>query len=98
MSETDSSELLRLREENELLRQQVSSLQSEQRNSFTYPHQHEFKMSQRINEAQVSSVDGSPGTKKEISATCGEERQKVVVCVPATSANMGPGFDTIGNL
>lgn len=47
-------------------------------------HQHEKKMNERLftssNEDEEDNV----------------ERTKVVVRVPATSANLGPGFDTIG--
>ena len=47
------------------------------------PHQHELKMDRRLRK--------SLGNDEEL-----EERQRVVVKVPATSANLGPGFDTIG--
>jgi hypothetical protein len=47
-----------------------------------YPHEHEKKMLERL---QSDGPDDSD-----------IERTKVVVRVPATSANLGPGFDTIG--
>lgn len=47
-----------------------------------YPHEHEKKMLERL---QGDGPDESM-----------VERRKVVVRVPATSANLGPGFDTIG--
>lgn len=47
-----------------------------------FPHKHEARMGERIRTA--SDVD-------ELT-----ERTKVVVRVPATSANLGPGFDAIG--
>ena len=50
--------------------------------SDTRPYEHERKMTNRLEAAE----DGNDGV----------ERTKVVVRVPATSANMGPGFDAIG--
>mmetsp|Transcript_3017 Transcript_3017/g.5135 ORF Transcript_3017/g.5135 Transcript_3017/m.5135 type:complete len:454 (-) Transcript_3017:179-1540(-) len=47
------------------------------------PHQHETKMMNRI----LANADGIGDNI---------ERSKVVVRVPASSANLGPGFDTIG--
>ena len=52
--------------------------------SYSRPHQHEKKMSERL--FHTSSVDEEDGI----------ERTRVVVRVPATSANLGPGFDAIG--
>lgn len=48
-----------------------------------FPHKHEARMGERIRAS--SDVEDE-----------GIERNKVVVRVPATSANLGPGFDTIG--
>lgn len=47
-----------------------------------FPHKHEERMGERIRTAS---------DQEEI-----QERTKVVVRVPATSANLGPGFDAIG--
>lgn len=47
------------------------------------PHEHEKRMSER--------VISNPNDEED-----GIERTKVVVRVPATSANLGPGFDAIG--
>jgi homoserine kinase len=52
------------------------------RSNIVYPYEHETKMKNRIETTEVKSD--------------GEERTKVVVRVPATSANLGPGFDVIG--
>ena len=52
--------------------------------TISLPHQHEKKMNERL--FQTGSIDDEDGT----------ERTKVVVRVPATSANLGPGFDAIG--
>jgi len=49
------------------------------------PYEHERKMTYRL---ETNSPDDE--------AADGMERTKVVVRVPATSANMGPGFDAIG--
>ena len=54
-------------------------------NDFLYPHEHEKKMQNRLE---------SNGMEEDISDL--SERTKVVVRVPATSANLGPGFDAIG--
>jgi homoserine kinase len=51
---------------------------------YSRPHQHEKKMTERL--CHTSSVHEEDGI----------ERSKVVVRVPATSANLGPGFDAIG--
>eukprot|EP01035_Chromulina_nebulosa_P013316 gene13316-17687_t len=51
--------------------------------SVTYPHEHERKMFDRVS-AAVEDIEEQT------------ERNKVVVRVPATSANLGPGFDAIG--
>lgn len=48
-----------------------------------YPHEHERKMAGRL---QSNAHDDGDDM----------ERNKVVVRVPATSANLGPGFDAIG--
>ena len=48
------------------------------------PHEHEGRMNERL----MSSLDD--GEEDQI------ERRKVVVKVPATTANLGPGYDTIG--
>lgn len=53
-----------------------------------YPHEHEKRMNERIN--------NSARTATEDDSDLLIERKKVVVKVPATSANLGPGFDTIG--
>lgn len=52
-------------------------------NSFVHQYEHELKMQRRISENSTQQED------------C-VEKNKVVVKVPATSANLGPGFDTIG--
>ena len=50
---------------------------------FVYPHEHERKMTDRLHlNANVEDEN--------------IERTKVIVRVPATSANLGPGFDAIG--
>ena len=54
-----------------------------QNDTISLPHQHEKKMTERL--IHTRSVDED-----------GIERTKVVVRVPATSANLGPGFDAIG--
>jgi homoserine kinase len=54
-----------------------------QNDTISLPHQHEKKMTERL--IHTNSVDED-----------GIERTKVVVRVPATSANLGPGFDAIG--
>ena len=46
------------------------------------PHNHELKMSERMQENFLEEA--------------AVERDKVVVRVPATTANMGPGYDTLG--
>lgn len=51
--------------------------------SFVRTYEHERKMQQRLDE---------PDKEDDIMV----EKNKVVVRVPATSANLGPGFDTIG--
>ncbi|CAM9748432.1 unnamed protein product [Phaeothamnion confervicola] len=76
------------------------------------PHQHEARMKERLEAKQQpsvqSSVDGAPrlkrsqsdavreGIREEVIREHAMERRKVVVRVPATSANMGPGFDCLG--
>jgi len=55
--------------------------------NLVYPHEHERKMSNRLLSA---NGDESEEVEEQI------ERNKVVVRVPATTANLGPGFDTIG--
>lgn len=52
--------------------------------TISLPHQHEKKMTERL--FQTGSTDEEDGI----------ERTRVVVRVPATSANLGPGFDAIG--
>jgi homoserine kinase len=47
------------------------------------PYEHEKKMNERLVSSSNNEQDGI-------------ERTKVVVRVPATSANLGPGFDSIG--
>uniref|UniRef100_A0A7S2UU71 Homoserine kinase n=1 Tax=Fibrocapsa japonica TaxID=94617 RepID=A0A7S2UU71_9STRA len=49
------------------------------------PHEHEKRMSQRMQKFQSEVID-------EVS----QERNKVTVRVPATSANLGPGYDCLG--
>ena len=51
--------------------------------SYIRPHEHEKKMTERLVSSSSEDEDGV-------------ERTKVVVRVPATSANLGPGFDAIG--
>lgn len=48
-----------------------------------YPYEHERKMLDRLNSNSQTETDHT-------------QRNKVVVRVPATSANLGPGFDAIG--
>lgn len=48
-----------------------------------YPHEHERKMNDRLLLNTYNLEDS-------------QERTKVIVKVPATSANLGPGFDAIG--
>ncbi|TFJ83651.1 hypothetical protein NSK_004755 [Nannochloropsis salina CCMP1776] len=50
------------------------------------PHQHERKMQERM---RLHAVEDDLHSE-------GPERRKVTVRVPATSANLGPGYDTIG--
>ena len=50
-----------------------------------YPHEHERKMENRLKDDCWDELQDAP-----------QERRKVVVRVPATSANLGPGFDAIG--
>jgi homoserine kinase len=54
-------------------------------NNVQKPFEHERKMLERINQADSEGGD-----------TPEHEKNRVVVRVPATSANLGPGFDTIG--
>ena len=58
------------------------------------PHEHEKKMHDRLGGSTSISTGGigviDDGEEE------GLERTRVVVRVPATSANMGPGFDVIG--
>ena len=49
-----------------------------------YPYEHERRMNERLK------------IQRELDELDHMERNKVVVRVPATSANVGPGFDTIG--
>jgi len=49
------------------------------------PHHHEQKM-----QARITSI------REEVVSELSQERNKVCVRVPATSANFGPGFDTLG--
>jgi len=53
------------------------------RENIIFPHQHEKRMNERL-QRQVEDENDH------------KERTKVVVKVPATSANLGPGFDSIG--
>jgi GHMP kinases N terminal domain len=53
--------------------------------SIKLPFEHERKMADRIHQASSGDNDEHP-----------IEKDRVVVRVPATSANLGPGFDTIG--
>lgn len=55
--------------------------------SIVYPYEHEKKMSHRL-----GSIDG----EADLGVGDDVERNRVVVRVPATSANLGPGFDAIG--
>lgn len=55
--------------------------------SILKPFEHERRMNDRISQ----SLSKNPSFTDE-----GLERNKVVVRVPATSANLGPGFDAIG--
>lgn len=52
---------------------------------FVFPYEHERKMLERLNKLE------SEDYKEDH-----HERSRVVVRVPATSANLGPGFDAIG--
>ncbi|GAX12957.1 homoserine kinase [Fistulifera solaris] len=54
------------------------------RNSFIFPHNHEERMRRQIAARQVVEEENAMA------------RDSVTVRVPATSANMGPGYDTIG--
>lgn len=60
-----------------------NSLGSISTSDIVFPHEHEKKM--------LNRVSNNDEFKDE-----NVEKRKVVVRVPATSANLGPGFDTIG--
>jgi len=64
------------------VRDNVQSL-SEDRDGVIFPYEHERRMKERLAQQAVDESDHI-------------ERNKVVVKVPATSANLGPGYDTIG--
>eukprot|EP00639_Heterosigma_akashiwo_P023887 CAMPEP_0206416400 /NCGR_PEP_ID=MMETSP0294-20121207/36692_1 /ASSEMBLY_ACC=CAM_ASM_000327 /TAXON_ID=39354 /ORGANISM="Heterosigma akashiwo, Strain CCMP2393" /LENGTH=405 /DNA_ID=CAMNT_0053878983 /DNA_START=16 /DNA_END=1231 /DNA_ORIENTATION=- len=55
-------------------------------------HQHEEKMKRRTRQRSESLQH----IRTEVLQEMGQERDKVTVRVPATSANLGPGFDTLG--
>jgi len=92
MSSVESAEetIRKLLEENESLKQQVARLLSAQEApSIFFPHEHENKMQQRINSISEAGI-----VKADVEETA-FERNKVVVRVPATSANLGPGLQII---
>lgn len=78
---------------------QKKNVKSSQFTSPSRPHEHEKKMQERIATEVKSTENQGKGGEYEGSDNSGEEeleRNKVVVRVPATSANLGPGFDAIG--
>ena len=61
------------------------------------PHEHEKKMHDRLGGSASEEVtEGVSNTAEEAEEEESIERSRVVVRVPATSANMGPGFDVVG--
>ena len=66
-----------------ILRGTPSKQQQSVADRYARPYEHERKMTNRLEDGSGDESDGI-------------ERTKVVVRVPATSANMGPGFDAIG--